>query len=65
MSENESQGACESATGIATLGGGCFWCVEAALKQLDGIKSAVSGYVGGHLDHPCYEAICRGDSGHA
>ncbi len=65
MSENENQSACESATEIATLGGGCFWCVEAALKQLDGIKSAVSGYVGGHLDHPCYEAICRGDSGHA
>ena len=49
----------------ATLGGGCFWCVEAALKQLEGVREAVSGYAGGHIDNPSYEAICRGDSGHA
>lgn len=49
---------------IATLGGGCFWCIEAAVKQLDGIVSAVSGYCGGHLDHPDYRAVCEGDTGH-
>ena len=48
----------------ATLGGGCFWCVEAALKQLEGVDSAVSGYCGGHLDNPDYHAVCAGDSGH-
>ena len=48
----------------ATLGGGCFWCIEAALKQLEGVSEAVSGYCGGHLDNPSYEDICRGDSGH-
>ena len=51
-------------TELATLGGGCFWCVEAALKQLEGVKEAVSGYAGGHVDNPSYEAICGGDSGH-
>lgn len=50
---------------FATLGGGCFWCIEAALKQLSGVKSAVSGYAGGQLDNPGYEDVCRGDSGHA
>ncbi|QDX80049.1 peptide-methionine (S)-S-oxide reductase [Denitratisoma sp. DHT3] len=49
----------------ATLGGGCFWCVEAALKQLDGVVSAVSGYCGGHLDDPDYRTVCAGESGHA
>lgn len=61
MSENQTQDSIE----VATLGGGCFWCIEAAMKQLDGIRSAVSGYAGGHLEHPDYGAICRGDSGHA
>jgi len=65
MDGNEIPGASGSATEIATLGGGCFWCVEAALKQLEGVKSAVSGYAGGHLDRPHYEAICGGDTGHA
>jgi peptide-methionine (S)-S-oxide reductase len=55
----------EVANETATLGGGCFWCVEAAVKQLDGVLAAVSGYAGGHIDNPSYEAICRGDSGHA
>ncbi|WP_220635845.1 peptide-methionine (S)-S-oxide reductase MsrA [Georgfuchsia toluolica] len=61
MSKNETPGTIE----VATLGGGCFWCIEAALKQLEGIKSAVSGYAGGHLDHPDYAAICGGATGHA
>lgn len=49
----------------ATLGGGCFWCVEAALVQLDGVVSAISGYCGGNLANPDYQAICTGESGHA
>lgn len=50
---------------IATLGGGCFWCTEAALAQLNGVQKVVSGYAGGHLDNPTYEAICTGQTGHA
>jgi peptide-methionine (S)-S-oxide reductase len=65
MNKNETQSVSEVATETAILGGGCFWCVEAALKQLEGVKSAVSGYAGGHLDRPHYEAICGGDTGHA
>ena len=49
----------------ATLGGGCFWCTEAALKQLDGIVAAVPGYCGGHSDNPDYRSVCAGDTGHA
>ncbi|MFH1659058.1 MAG: peptide-methionine (S)-S-oxide reductase MsrA [Pseudomonadota bacterium] len=49
----------------ATLGGGCFWCTEAAFEQLDGVISVLPGYMGGHDPHPSYEAVCRGDSGHA
>ena len=53
------------ATRIATLGGGCFWCVEAALGQLDGIHTIVSGYCGGDMPAPGYEAVCSGRTGHA
>ncbi len=49
----------------ATLGGGCFWCVEAALKQLDGVVTAESGYCGGHAKNPGYAAVCGGATGHA
>jgi peptide-methionine (S)-S-oxide reductase len=49
----------------ATFAGGCFWCVEAALKQLDGVVEATSGYCGGHVDDPGYKAVCRGTTGHA
>jgi peptide-methionine (S)-S-oxide reductase len=49
----------------ATLGGGCFWCVEAALRELDGVDSVTSGYAGGHVEDPTYEAVCRGGTGHA
>jgi peptide-methionine (S)-S-oxide reductase len=52
-------------TEIATLGGGCFWCVEAAFKELDGVESVTSGYAGGHVEDPTYEAVCSGDTGHA
>jgi peptide-methionine (S)-S-oxide reductase len=49
----------------ATLGGGCFWCIEAALRELDGVESVTSGYAGGHVENPSYEAVCRGETGHA
>ena len=50
---------------VATLAGGCFWCLEAVFDQLKGVKSAESGYMGGHTPDPTYEDICRGDTGHA
>ena len=50
---------------IATLGGGCFWCLEAALIQLEGVVRVTSGYAGGHVDHPEYRAVCSGETGHA
>ena len=49
----------------ATLGGGCFWCIEAVFNQLKGVESAVSGYAGGTMPDPDYEAVCEGDTGHA
>lgn len=49
----------------ATLGGGCFWCTEAAFEQLIGVDHVVSGYAGGAVDNPSYEAVCSGTSGHA
>lgn len=49
----------------ATLGGGCFWCLEAVFQGLRGIESVVSGYAGGHTDRPTYHAVCSGSTGHA
>jgi peptide-methionine (S)-S-oxide reductase len=49
----------------ATLGGGCFWCLEAALRLLDGVESVVSGYCGGRVERPDYRQVCNGDTGHA
>ena len=48
-----------------TLGAGCFWCVEAVFEQLDGVHSAVSGYMGGHIKNPGYREVCTGRTGHA
>lgn len=48
----------------AILGGGCFWCTEAVFKAVRGVRSVVSGYAGGHLDHPDYHAVCTGETGH-
>lgn len=50
---------------VATLAGGCFWCIEAAFNSLQGIEKAISGYMGGHADNPTYEAVCSGETGHA
>lgn len=52
-------------TEIATLGGGCFWCIEAAFKELDGVESVTSGYAGGNVADPTYEQVCSGNTGHA
>lgn len=48
-----------------TLGAGCFWCIEAVFEQLEGVKSAVSGYMGGHIKNPGYREVCTGRTGHA
>jgi peptide-methionine (S)-S-oxide reductase len=50
---------------IATLAGGCFWCIETVFNRLRGVESAVSGYMGGHTANPTYKDICNGDTGHA
>jgi peptide-methionine (S)-S-oxide reductase len=50
---------------IATLAGGCFWCIESVFNRLRGVGSAVSGYMGGHTLNPTYKDICNGDTGHA
>ena len=50
---------------IATLGAGCFWCIEAILLNVTGIVSIEAGYTGGHIDNPTYKMICEGNTGHA
>jgi peptide-methionine (S)-S-oxide reductase len=50
---------------IATLGGGCFWCLEAVYKELKGVERVVSGYAGGEVANPTYEQVCGGRTGHA
>ena len=47
------------------LGGGCFWCLEAVFQELAGVDEVVSGYCGGSVERPSYEAVCGGDTGHA
>jgi peptide-methionine (S)-S-oxide reductase len=49
----------------ATFGGGCFWCTEAVLEQLDGVFDVTSGYMGGTVDDPTYQQVCSGRTGHA
>jgi len=49
----------------ATLGGGCFWCLEAVYQEVDGVNRIVSGYAGGHVENPTYEAVCGKETGHA
>ncbi|HYF02886.1 MAG TPA: peptide-methionine (S)-S-oxide reductase MsrA [Patescibacteria group bacterium] len=52
-------------TETATFGNGCFWCTEAIFQDLEGVESAISGYSGGHVENPTYEAVCSGTTGHA
>ncbi|HTJ79058.1 MAG TPA: peptide-methionine (S)-S-oxide reductase MsrA [Rariglobus sp.] len=57
--------ATETKTESLVLGGGCFWCTEAAYELLPGVKAVVSGYAGGAVDNPTYEEVCSGNTGHA
>jgi peptide-methionine (S)-S-oxide reductase len=50
---------------VATLAGGCFWCLEAVYDQMQGVRSVESGYTGGHTERPTYQAVCEGRTGHA
>jgi len=52
-------------TELATLAGGCFWCLEAVFEQLRGVTKVASGYSGGQVPNPSYEAVCTGTTGHA
>jgi peptide-methionine (S)-S-oxide reductase len=54
-----------NATGVAVLGGGCFWCMEAVFQMLPGVKSVSSGYAGGTTENPTYKEVCSGLTGHA
>ncbi len=49
---------------VITLGGGCFWCLEAVYELVDGVTAVESGYCNGHLPNPTYEQVCGGDTGH-
>jgi methionine-S-sulfoxide reductase len=58
-------GAPAGARETLTLGGGCFWCLEAVFDELRGVDSVVSGFAGGHVQHPSYEQVSDGNTGHA
>lgn len=64
---NTNHGSNGAATGyeVATLAGGCFWCLEAVYDELNGVESVVSGYAGGHVPNPTYRAVCSETTGHA
>jgi peptide-methionine (S)-S-oxide reductase len=55
----------DQSTQVATLAGGCFWCLEAVYDELKGVTDVVSGYTGGQVKDPSYEAVCTGETGHA
>ncbi|MES2153127.1 MAG: peptide-methionine (S)-S-oxide reductase MsrA [Pseudomonadota bacterium] len=55
----------QSATAVAVLGGGCFWCLEAVFLEVHGVSKVESGYMGGHDPRPSYEQVCAGGTGHA
>ncbi|WP_454063894.1 peptide-methionine (S)-S-oxide reductase MsrA [Candidatus Nitrospira salsa] len=61
---NEKNANMSSKKEITTLGGGCFWCLEAAYDQLKGVESVESGYMGGQVQNPTYDAVCMGNTGH-
>jgi len=64
-SESTGEPVAEENLEVATLGGGCFWCVEAVMERLDGVVDVVSGYMGGHVENPTYEQVCSKGTGHA
>jgi len=61
----QKEGTASSSNEVATLGGGCFWCLEAVFEQLRGVQRVESGYAGGRLPEPSYRAVCTGTTGHA
>ncbi len=63
--ENISQAGTTPHRAVATLAGGCFWCLEAVFDQLEGVTKVQSGYAGGHVDNPTYQQVCTGTTGHA
>jgi peptide-methionine (S)-S-oxide reductase len=62
---SEAQNAMPAVSETLTLGGGCFWCLEAVFDELKGVSSVVSGYAGGHVKNPTYEQVSDGGTGHA
>jgi peptide-methionine (S)-S-oxide reductase len=64
-SPNSASGSPSLATQLATLGGGCFWCLEAVFETFAGVKSVTSGYAGGKTPNPNYKQVCSGQTGHA
>ena len=65
MTLGESKPNGSSPTEVATLGGGCFWCLEAVYEELRGVKKVESGYSGGPVANPTYRQVCTGTTGHA
>jgi peptide-methionine (S)-S-oxide reductase len=65
MSAEERHGERSPASEVATLAGGCFWCLEAVFEQLQGVRRVVSGYAGGSVANPSYRQVCNGNTGHA
>ncbi len=63
--QQQDNGTSTATREVATLGGGCFWCLEAVFEQLKGVDKVVSGYAGGHVENPTYKAVCNGTTGHA
>lgn len=65
MSSDLGRAEKSSGTEVATLAGGCFWCLEAVYEQLRGVEGVVSGYAGGHVPNPTYRQVTSGTTGHA
>lgn len=63
--DDSKEGDSQPSSQHATFGGGCFWCVEAVFEKLDGVEAVVSGYAGGKVPNPSYQAVCTGQTGHA
>lgn len=63
--ENGQNGTAGRGAEVATLGGGCFWCLEAVYDDLKGVTDVVSGYAGGHVPNPTYRQVCSESTGHA
>jgi peptide-methionine (S)-S-oxide reductase len=65
MSQQQAQANFSKDKEVTTLGGGCFWCTEAIFSELKGVEKVESGYSGGKVANPTYEAVCTGTTGHA